>query len=222
MVQDDGQIRHGLGKGGQLGQLREAHTNVEGQTHTHQHLSPGPIVGTGQHPLSFTVFDLRMRIPSHSVPDATKPVEAGGLKRLQHGLHAIAQLQIGMANDGRCGPARTIKPGCSSGCQALDKFHLADGAQLHRPIRAVHGPCLYENRRAYVVATIHVGGRFVKKIALIGYALGSEVPEMMMRVADWNFGFQRGFLGQRQPVVSAVGHRGSSVCLDSPLLGPTA
>jgi ribosomal protein S18 acetylase RimI-like enzyme len=28
MVQDDGQIGHGPGKGGQLGQLREAHPNV--------------------------------------------------------------------------------------------------------------------------------------------------------------------------------------------------
>jgi hypothetical protein len=30
MVQDDGQIGHGLGKGGQFGLLREAHPNVEG------------------------------------------------------------------------------------------------------------------------------------------------------------------------------------------------
>ena len=34
MVQNDGQIGHGLGKAGQFGQLREAHPNVEGQTFT--------------------------------------------------------------------------------------------------------------------------------------------------------------------------------------------
>jgi hypothetical protein len=86
MVQNDGQIGHGLGKGGQLGQLRESDTNVEGQTFTCQHLSPGPIVGTGQHPFLLTVLDLRMRVPSHRMPDAAKPVGAGGPQRLQYRL----------------------------------------------------------------------------------------------------------------------------------------
>src|SRR5580704_17134140 len=120
-----------------------------------------------------------MRVPSHRVPDATKSVGAGGLKSLQHGLHAIAQLQVGVTDNGRCGPAGTIKPGCSSGCQALDKFDLADGTQLDGPVRAVHGPCLDENRRAHVMAAVHVGGQLVKKVALARDALGSEIPEMM-------------------------------------------
>jgi hypothetical protein len=34
----------------------------------------------------------------------------------------------------------------------------------------------------------------------------------VMRIADRDLRLQRGFLGQRQPVVSSVGHRGSSVC----------
>jgi hypothetical protein len=31
------------------------------------------------------------------------------------------------------------------------------------------------------MAVVHIGGELVKKIALVGDALGPEIPEMMMR-----------------------------------------
>ena len=54
---------------------------------------------------------------------------------------------------------------------------------------------------------------FVQQIALIRDALGAEIPEMMMRIADRQLRLQGRFLGQRQPVVSSVGHSGSSLML---------
>jgi hypothetical protein len=70
----------------------------------------------------------------------------------------------------------------------LDKFDLANGTQLDRPLRAVHRSCLDENRRTHVVAAVHVGGQLVKEIALVGYALAAKIPEVMMRVADRDLG----------------------------------
>jgi hypothetical protein len=156
------------------------------------------------------------------MPDTVKPVGAGGLQRLQDQLDPIAELQVGMT-DNRCRrPTRTIEPGSGSSCQALDKFDLGDGTQLRGPVRAVHGPGLDENRRAHVMAAVHVGGQLMKKIALVRNALGSKIPEVVMRIADRYLGLQRRLLGQRQPIISSVGHCGSSVCFDSPLLHPIA
>src|SRR5215469_8602875 len=111
-----------------------------------------------------------------------------------------------MADNGCRRPARTVEPGSGSGCQTLDKFDLANRAHLHGPIRSIHGPGLDERGGPHVVAAVHIGAELVKKIALVRYPLGPEIPEMMMRVADRDFGLQSGFLGQLQPVVSSVGH----------------
>jgi hypothetical protein len=72
------------------------------------------------------------------------------------------------------------------------------------------------------VSAVHIGGELVKKIALVRDSLGPEIPEVMMWVADRDFELQCGFLRQGQPVVSSIGHRGSFVCFNSPLLRPTA
>src|SRR5215472_17894287 len=68
------------------------------------------------------------------------------------------------------------------------------------------------------MAAIHVGGQLVQQVTLVGNALGAKIPEVMMRVADRDLRLQGRFLGQRQPVVSSIRHRGSSACSDFRLL----
>ena len=65
----------------------------------------------------------------------------------------------------------------------------------------------------HVVTAVNVGDQFVEQIPLVGDALGSKVPEVMMGVADRNLRLQCWFLGQGQPVISSVRHNGSSVCV---------
>ena len=215
MVQDDGQIRHGLGKGCQLGQLREADPGIEGEAHPRQHPGPGAVFGAGQHPLLLAVVDLRMRVPGNRVADAAKSVGAGGLKRLQHRLDPVAQLQIGMADDCRRRPTRAVEPAGAGSSEALDELDLADGAHLRRSIRPVHRSRLDKHGGAHIVAAIHVGGQLVQQIALVGDALGPEIPEVVMRVADRDVGLQGRLLGQGQPVVSSIRHDGFSVAVSS-------
>ena len=87
----------------------------------------------GPAPLLFPVFDLGMRVPCHRMADAAKPIGAGGLQSLQHGRHPVCELQIGIADDRRCRPARAVEPGGAGCCQALHELDLADRAQLTGP-----------------------------------------------------------------------------------------
>ena len=147
------------------------------------------------------------------MPDPTKPVGAGGLQRFQHRRDPVSQLQVSMADDGRGRPARTVQAAGAGSCQPLDKLDLANRAHFRRSSGAVHGSRLDKHSGTHVVATVNVGDQFVKQIPLVGDALGSKVPEVMMRVADWNLRLQCWFPGQGQPVISSVRHNGSSVCV---------
>ena len=210
VVKDDRQIGHRLGERRQLGQLREAHPDVEGQPHPRQHLGAGAVFGGGQHPLLLAVADLGVAVPCHRVPDAVKPVGAGRLQRLQHRRHPVSQLQIGVADDGGRRAARTIEPAGAGGGQPLDELHFANGAQLNGAIGPVHRPGLDKHRGAHGVAAIDVGHQLVQQIALIGNPIRSQVPEMVMGIADRDLRLQHGFLGQGQPVISSVRHDSTS------------
>jgi hypothetical protein len=45
------------------------------------------------------------------------------------------------------------------------------------------------------VAAVYVSGQFMKKIPLVWDALGAEVPEVMVRIADGDFRLQCRFRG---------------------------
>ena len=56
------------------------------------------------------------------------------------------------------------------------------------------------------MAAVDVGRQLVKEIPLMGNSLGSQVPKVVMGIADGKFRLQRGFLGQGEPVVASIGH----------------
>ena len=135
-----------------------------------------------------------MRVPGDGVSDTTEPVRAGGLQRFQHWSDPIPQLQVSMADDSCSRPARAIQAAGAGRGQPLDKLDLSNRPHLHRSVGAVHSSCLDKDRKTDVMSAINVSNQFVKKISLVRDALRSKVPEMMMRVADWNLRLQWGFL----------------------------
>ena len=145
--------------------------------------------------------------------DAAEAVGAGCLQRLQHRFDAIAQVQVGVADDGRRGPARAVQPAGRGRRQSLHELHLAHGPHLLRPGGAVHGAGFDEDRGRYVVAAVHVGGQFVEQVALVGDPLGAEVPEVVMGVADGDFRLQRLLLSERVPVIASEWHNQASIVL---------
>ena len=56
------------------------------------------------------------------------------------------------------------------------------------------------------MAAVHVGGKLMEQVALVGDALGAVVPEVMVRVADGDFGLQRFLLPERVPVIASEWH----------------
>ena len=122
----------------------------------------------------------------------------------------VAELQIGAADNPRRRSARAINPTGAGSGEALDKLDLTNRAQIRRSVGAVHCPGLDKHCGAHIVAGTDIGDELVQQIALIGDALGTKIPEVMVRVADRQLRLQGRFLGQRQPVVSSIGHSGSS------------
>jgi hypothetical protein len=148
-----------------------------------------------------------MRVPRHRVSDASQPVGAGGVERLQHRCDPVAEVQVGMADNGGGSPAGAIQATGAGGGQPLDKLDLPHRAQLHWPIRTVHGTRLNKHGRTHVMAAGDVGDQLVQEIPLVGEALRAQVPEVMMRIADGQLGLQSRFLGQGQPVITSVWHK---------------
>ena len=134
VVQHDGQVGDASGEVGQVGQLREEHRGFQDQAHVLQHARAGHVVVPLQAALNLPVFYLRMRVPAHRVADAAEPVGAGGLQRLQHGPHAVPQLQVGSADDGGgCAGVTVAAAGALVG-DGLHELNLANGPHLLRPV----------------------------------------------------------------------------------------
>jgi hypothetical protein len=159
----------------------------------------------------FPTGQVGMRVPRRRVPDPTKPVGAGDVERLQHRCDPVAQVQVGVADDGSGRPAGAIEAAGAGGGQPLDKLDLPDGAQLHRAIRTVHGAGLDKHGGAHIVAALHIGDQLVQQIPLVGDALRTQIPEVMMGIADGQLGLQGRFLSEGQPVIAAVWHKSTSV-----------
>jgi len=60
---------------------------------------------------------------------------------------------------------------------------------------------------------VNISEQLMKQIPLVGDALGSQVPEVVMGVTDRKLRLQGRFLGQTQPVVTSEGHNGTSIAV---------
>ena len=161
--------------------------------------------------VSRRVLHLGARVPGHRVADAPETVGAGRLQRLQHRAHVLAQVKVGVADDGCRRLAGAIQPVVAGGRQALHELNLAHRAHFLRAAGPVHRAGLDEHGRADVVAAVDVVGQFVEQVALVRNPLGAVVPEVMMGVADGYFRLQGLLRGQGEPVVASERHKRASV-----------
>src|SRR5262249_5861936 len=88
---------------------------------------------------------------------------------------------------------------------------LSRRAQLLGPVGSVHGARLDEHRGADVMAALDVRDELMEQVALVGNACRAPVPEVMMRIANGQFGLVRLLLRQGQPVIASEGHGRTSV-----------
>ena len=53
------------------------------------------------------------------------------------------------------------------------------------------------------MTTVDVRCKLVEEVPLVGNPLRTQVPEVVVRIADGKFRLQSGFLGQSQPVIAS-------------------
>jgi hypothetical protein len=124
-----------------------------------------------------------------------EPGRAGGLHRVQHRSYSFAQFQVGIADDGGRHPRTPVPTTCALRRQAFNEFDLPSGTHVLRAIGAVSRLDLDEHRRPDVVTTPEILGELGQEVPLIGHGLGSEFPQVMMRVTDGKLGLQGRFRG---------------------------
>ena len=163
-------------------------------------LSAGPVALRRQGAPNVALHQLRAGIPTRGVADAAEASRTGGHHRFQHRADGVAQLQVGVADDGGGGFRRAVAAGGGLGGDGLDIFHLTHGPHLLRPVLAILAAHLDEHRGADVVPAANVGGQLGQEVSLVRGRFGAGNPEMVVRVADRQVRLQGLFDGLRQPV----------------------
>ena len=134
------------------------------------------------------------------MPDAAEAAVAGDDLRFQHRLRAVAEQQIGVADDAGADLRRAIAAARAHRRDAVGEFDLADRAERFRPAGAVHRAAIDIDGGDDVVAGRDVGGHLLDHVAQ-----AAAVPEMMMRIDDRARGVDD-FLGVlRKPVLARIG-----------------
>jgi len=132
--------------------------------------------------------------------DAAKTAAAGGNFRLEHGARALAQQQIGVADDAGTDRRSTVAAAGAHRRGAVGKFDFADRTKRLRPVGAIHRAGLDIDGCDDVVT-----GRDVVDDILDQIALSAAIPQMMMRIDDRPCRIDDFFFPQRKPVLARIG-----------------
>ena len=129
------------------------------------------------------------------VAHAAEASAAGAQVRLQHGLDAIAQREIGEADDAGGDLRRAVLAAVAHRRHAGDELRLAHRPHLDGAVRAIHRVALEEHGGHDVVPGAEIGQQLVQQIAVI-----RPDPQVMVRVDDRQLGLEdRLGLRPRQP-----------------------
>ena len=109
----------------------------------------------------------RVGVPGRDMANAAEAAAAGLEVRIQDRGYAIAQAQVGPADDTGRDPGRTVIPRGAHRGDAGDKLGLADGPEFGGAARAVHRAAFQEHGCDDVVAGVEVGEQFVDEIAVV-------------------------------------------------------
>ena len=190
MIEDNGRCGKGIGKFGDLGQLRMIKPGIEGEVASGQlgeTRTPGPVTCQLRRRIGARVADAGIGVPTGLVPDALEAAIAGCDLGIEHGARFAAQAQVDMADDAGAGSQVTIDAAGAHGGNAVGELGLANAAELGRTVFAVHRVTVDENRRDDVVPGPGVGQQVVEHVVIAG-----TLPQMMVRIDDRQFGFEGG------------------------------
>ncbi len=192
---------------------------VEAEAECRQPLESGaeirPLVEMRPH-IATAVADDRALVPAGRMAHAAEPAVAGADMAQQYRLDAIAQRQIGGADDAAGDPGPPVIARLAHRRDAGDEFGLADRAHLGRTVGAVHRVAFEKDRGDDVMPGREIGEQLVEQIAVIG-----ALPQMMVRIDDRQIGVEHRLRGRggepwlvrrvdpaELPVLPGLCHRG--------------
>ena len=126
----------------QVGVLVVVDQCVERQSHGGQPIEAGAEVGAqivAGPGAMVIVADHRVLVPAGRIANAAKTAPACLDQCGQYGLHAIAERQVGVADDAGGDARLATMFGIALRREARDELDLADGTQLGRPVRPIVG-----------------------------------------------------------------------------------
>ena len=177
---------------------------IEGHAALAQFLEAFAERGTGQHVrrrIGVGVAHLGAGVPAGGVANTAK-ARAGSGVGIEHVANRRAEVQVCIANDCRAGTAIAVAAARAHRRDAIDELGFAHRPQCLGTVGAVHRAALHEYRRDDVVAAPNVRQQLVKQVAAPWV-----VPQVVMRVANGQVGFQHVFLHLRQPIFSFHRHK---------------
>ena len=144
-------------------------------------------------------------VPADRVADAAEAAVAGGDLRLQHARDAVAEPQIGVADNAGAQPALAVAAARAHRRGAVDEFDFADRLHLRRAVGAIHRAAFDKDALRDVVAAAGIGEQLVEQIAV-----AVAIPQVMMRVDDLERGLEDLLLPLRPPGRIAITRGGRS------------
>src|SRR6185312_11381711 len=130
-------VREGAGKIGELVKLGEEQPAVIAEAERREAaktLAKGRIEQQPLRPVRIDAGDILVGIPGRGMTDAAEAAVAGGDLRFQHGLGAIAERQVDVADDAVGDQRLAIGAACGHCGGAIDELDLADRAERFRSI----------------------------------------------------------------------------------------
>jgi hypothetical protein len=127
------------------------------------------------------------------VPDATEAPLAGGLVRVEHSVEVVVE-EICRTHDGR--------DFCAAGGDAglrgrSDELRLTDRTERRRPVGPILGAAFQEDCAHDVVAAACISVQVSQRVGPTGMAFIE--PQVMVRIADRQVGFQGLLMDLREP-----------------------
>ena len=182
MAKHKTRLGEGAGQCHRFVQLRMEAPEVEAVVALRQHPQAGAEIGAlEQMRRRAAIADDRVGVIGTGMPHATEAAAARALQRLQHRRDALAEREVGIADDATGDASRAILAALAHCRDAGDELHLAHRLHRLRPGRAVHRVALDEDGGFDRVAGAgDVREEIVQQVAL---PLGA-LPEVMMRVDD--------------------------------------
>src|SRR5215831_1127776 len=211
MVEYDARVRKGSRQIDKVPELGLEHPRVEAQTERAKRRKSLPKSWFQEQPGCAGIDrKARVGVPGRTIADPAQTSFGNSDMLLDHVFGAGADFQIHIADNASAAACWPVLAGGAHPGDICSEFGFTERAQFLRAFGAIHRATFLEQRRANVMTADDVTKKILQEIAIAW-----PVPQMMMRIDDWQVGVDDVFVMFIEPVLP-------DRCLDRGSGGPAA